>query len=66
MHILSRAELAVALATREAVLLAKVLMIPRFIVEGDASSVVKQTSSSNEILSDLGTVIEDIRFSLFD
>ena len=41
-------------------------MIPSFILEGDASSVVKQINSSDEVLSDLGTVIEDIRLSLFD
>nr|XP_027060953.1 uncharacterized protein LOC113687569 [Coffea arabica] len=60
------ADLAEALAAREAVSLARTLMIPSFILEGDASSVVKQICSSDEILSDLGTVIEDIRLSLLN
>lgn len=66
MHILTNAGLAKPFAAREAISLAKVLMIPNFILEGDTSSVVKEIISSDEILSNLGTVIEDIRISLLD
>ncbi|XP_027071929.2 uncharacterized protein LOC113758091 [Coffea eugenioides] len=64
LRILSSAELAEALAAREVALLAKILMIPSFILEGDAFSVIKHISSSDEILSDLGSVLEVIRITL--
>ena len=39
-------------------------MIPSFILEGDAFSVINHISSSDEILSDLGSVLEVIHITL--
>ena len=66
LRILSSAELAEALAAREAISLAKILMIPSFILEGDVFSVIKHISSSDEILSNLDIVLEDICITLSD
>lgn len=60
-------DLAEALAAREACLLAKVLMIPSFILEGDLSSVINLINlirGFEDILSKIGLVIEDVRLAL--
>ena len=56
-------EIAEAHAAREAVYLAKNLMILSFILEGDAASIIRLILDKEDILSDLGSIIEDIAFS---
>lgn len=51
------AELTEAVAARDAVSLAKELMLHIFSLEGDTSSVIKLICSSEEILSNMGSVI---------
>ena len=55
-----------ALASRGAISLAKVLVIPSFILEGDASSIIKLFYNSEDILSNTGPVIEHVRCILLD
>ena len=58
------AEIAEAHAAREAVYLARNLMIPSFILEGDAASINKLILDKEDILSDLDLILEDICLAL--
>ncbi|XP_071909630.1 uncharacterized protein [Coffea arabica] len=59
-------EIAEAHVAREVVYLARNLMIPSFILEGDAASIIKLILHKENILSDLGLILEDIYLALLD